>query len=355
MKIWHSFIVIFIFLTGIASSCRDSESTGDSSGDSPRIIRNTKIVSPKAGTFLTIGDSIHFELSSRQTAIDSVLIEYEGEEQTFNTTAFEWRAAKQRTGAQKIRVQAFFGGESETHYPKVVFLSDVAPKKYTYSILNTYPHSKTAFTQGLFFMEDTLIESTGQRGESYIAKLNQKTGEIYQKYDMPSDYFGEGTCFWNGQIIQLTYTSQQGFVYDRQIKPIGTFNYSYEGWGITAYNDLLYITDGSHVIHLIDPRDFSEVGKIEVYNNEDKVDELNELEVINGLIYANIWRSDYVVVIEPETGRVMKEIDLSGLLTPSEYQSADVLNGIAFNPNSKELLVTGKLWPKLFEIELIEQ
>ncbi len=346
----YGFILLIAFLV---VSCNDSGSTRSEEDSSPRIIRTTKLISPKSNSTFKIGVSISFQLEGGDTTIDSVLLDYEGIKTTFKTTSFEWQSEKVRTGNQKIRVTAYFGNSNETHYPKVTFLADAAPEEFNYELVKTYAHDVKAYTQGLFFKDDTLIESTGQRGESRLSKLNLESGEIYKTVNLESKYFGEGSCYWNKLYFQLTWVGQTGFVYDNNFNRLKTFNYTHEGWGITVWGDTLYVSDGSNIIHKIDPRDFSEIGKLEVYDHERKINNLNELEMIDGLLYANIYQDDFVVVIDPLSGKVLKMIDLAGLLTPLEARRADVLNGIAYHESSQKLFVTGKLWPHLFEIKLI--
>jgi glutamine cyclotransferase len=251
----------------------------------------------------------------------------------------------------KIRVKIHFNGESETHYPKVKLFSDVIPEPLTYSVIQTLPHNPLAYTQGYFFKDDTLIESTGQNGTSWLSKVNLQTGLSYTKVSLDPEYFGEGSAFWGGNYYQLTWTSQTGFVYDASFNQLKTFSYTHEGWGMATWGDTLLVSDGTEVIHFLDPRDLSEIDRLEVYEGTKPLKNLNELEVVDGLLYANIYPEDEVAVIELATGRVLKIADLSGLLTSSESRQADVLNGIAKHPNGK-LYFTGKLWPKTFELQL---
>jgi glutamine cyclotransferase len=226
---------------------------------------------------------------------------------------------------------------------------------YSYKIDNTYPHDNGAFTQGLVFANDVIYEGTGLYGKSSLRKLDLETGKVLQSYELPAQYFGEGITVFQNIIIQLIWKSNMGFVYDESsFKLLHDFTYATEGWGITHDGERLIISDGTSTLHFLDLETFSTIGHIEVCNNDTPIDKLNELEYINGQIYANIWQTDYIAIINPQSGQVSGWIDLSGLLS-SQYcnEPVDVLNGIAYDTVNDRLLVTGKLWPWLFEIKLV--
>ena len=224
-----------------------------------------------------------------------------------------------------------------------------------YKIVNTYPHDTNSFTQGLIFDKGVLYESTGLNGRSAVKIVDLKTGKTLKSHELPDNYFGEGIAIIENKIIQLTWRSKTGFVYDKKtLKLIKKFSYQTQGWGITYDGKYLIISDGSAVLYFMDPNTFKVVGTLEVYGDNGKVSKLNELEYINGEIYANIWGIEKIARINPKTGRVTAWIDLSGLLSDQDKKNrVDVLNGIAFNSDKGRLFVTGKLWPKLFEIELV--
>ncbi|MFY0599680.1 MAG: glutaminyl-peptide cyclotransferase [Cyclobacteriaceae bacterium] len=352
IKLQNTSILIVCLLLAIVS-CKDSGSEEKADNNSPRIVRNTKLLSPSRNATFSIGDTVSFEVQITEGKLDSIQLEFAGKTTTHLSNKLDWIPQNSKTGKQKVKLKTFFSGQNETHYLNITFLSDVVPEAYTYKVINTYSHNTKAYTQGLFFKEDTLVESTGQRGKSWIAKLDLETSKVYKKLEMDDKYFGEGTCYWNNQYIHLTYTSQVGFTYDNNFNQLKTFNYTYQGWGATTWGDTLYVSDGTHTIHRLDPRDFSEIGQLEVYNHEGKIMNVNEMEVIDGLIYANIYQEDYIVAIDPLTGRVLKTIDMAGLLTPLEARRTDVLNGIAYHSGRKSTYVTGKLWPKIFEVEFL--
>jgi uncharacterized repeat protein (TIGR01451 family) len=226
---------------------------------------------------------------------------------------------------------------------------------YTYTIVNAYPHDPDAFTQGLVFEDGVLYEGTGIRGSSTLRKVALETGEVLQSYNLPAEYFGEGITIYGDRIIQLTWQRHAGFVYDKaSFELLQEFAYPTEGWGIAHDGERLIMSDGSSTLYFWDPETFEEVGRVDVYDESGSVTRLNELEYIQGEVYANVWFTDHIARIEPQTGRVTGWIDLTGLLDPgSVTQSAKVLNGIAYDAQNDRLFVTGKLWPTLFEIDLI--
>ena len=226
---------------------------------------------------------------------------------------------------------------------------------YTYKIVKTYPHDSNAFTQGLVFENGVLYEGTGRYGKSSLRQVDLASGKVLQSYELPAQYFGEGITVFREIIIQLTWQSNLGFIYDRNsFKLLRDFAYSTEGWGITNDGERLFISDGTSTLHILDPETFSTIGSIEVKDNDIPIDKLNELEYINGQVYANVWLTDKIAIINPQNGQVTGWIDLSGLLQSQDSTtSADVLNGIAYDTKNNRLLVTGKLWPWLFEIKLI--
>jgi glutamine cyclotransferase len=233
-------------------------------------------------------------------------------------------------------------------------ISDPAPVA-GYRIVNSYPHDPRAFTQGLVFADDVLYEGTGLRGHSSLRKVDLKTGNILQIRQLSAQFFGEGITIYGNRIIQLTWRARAGFVYDKKtFQLLDTFNYPTEGWGITHDGRSFIMSDGTSTLYLFDPQTFQEVGRLEVHTRDGPVSRLNELEYVQGEIYANVWKTDRIARISPETGEVVGWIDLEGLLIPEDRsRRIDVLNGIAYDVKNDRLFVTGKLWPKVFEIELV--
>ena len=226
---------------------------------------------------------------------------------------------------------------------------------YTYNIVNTYPHDRDAFTEGLVFEDGVLYEGTGLFGHSTLRRVELETGDILQIRELSDQFFGEGVTIYENKIIQLTWKSNIGFVYDKNsFELLQEFNYSTEGWGITHNGTCLIMSDGTSTLHFLDLQTFEEIGQLEVFDSDCPITRLNELEYIQGEIYANVWQTDWVARIAPETGQVIGWVELGGLLTSEDRsEPVDVLNGIAYDAKTDRLFVTGKLWPKLFEIELI--
>ncbi len=221
-----------------------------------------------------------------------------------------------------------------------------------FKVAHTYPHDPDAFTQGLFFHDGFLYEGTGLRGRSSIRKVELETGKVLQQVDLPGEVFGEGITLWGDRIIGLTWQEGVAFVLDlKTFKLWRKFNYAGEGWGLTHNDKELIMSDGTPELRFLDPLSFKELRRVKVTADGRPIDELNELEWVDGEVYANIWQTDRIARINPKTGVVTGWIDLAGLL-PQRRSSDDVLNGIAYDAKTKRLFVTGKLWPKLFEIQL---
>jgi glutamine cyclotransferase len=230
------------------------------------------------------------------------------------------------------------------------------PKYYTYQIAETFPHDHNAFTQGLVFETGFFYESTGRHRFSSVRKVDPPTGEILKRYNLDDNYFGEGLTVVDDQIIQLTWRSKVGFVYDKEsFKLLKTFNYQTEGWGITYDGNRLIMSDGTENLYFLDPETFEIKSQVRVLDGDDPVKRLNELEYIKGEVFANVWMTENIVRINPETGEVIGWISLQGLkdraiLVPSVDF---VLNGIAYDKINNRIFVTGKLWPKIFHITLV--
>jgi glutamine cyclotransferase len=224
---------------------------------------------------------------------------------------------------------------------------------YGYQVVRSYPHDRDAFIQGLIFRDGVFYEGTGLNGRSGIRKVKVDTGEVLQSEPLPREYFGEGITDWNGQIVQLTWRSEVGFVYDlKTFKQTKRWTYAGEGWGLTHDATHLIMSDGSAQLRFIDPVTFKETGRITVRDANGPVERLNELEYVKGEIFANVWQTERIARISPKDGRVTGWIDLSGLLSPLERGGTDVMNGIAYDAAGDRLFVTGKLWPRVFEIKL---
>ena len=230
--------------------------------------------------------------------------------------------------------------------------------EYGYQVVHTYPHDREAFTQGLVYRDGFLYEGTGltkPEGQSSIRKVKLETGEVLQKRDVPDPYFGEGIIIWKGRLLELTWKGEMGFLYDlATFAPKGEFKYFGEGWGLTVDGKRIIMSDGTPQLRFWDPDTLQETGRITVTDEGRPVKNLNELEWVKGEIYANVWTTDRIARIDPKTGNVVGWIDCTGLLSPSDrIAGTDVFNGIAYDAQHDRLFVTGKKWPKLFEIRLV--
>lgn len=227
--------------------------------------------------------------------------------------------------------------------------------EYTFEVVQSFPHDPEAFTQGLVYHAGFLYEGTGLEGQSSLRKVRFETGEVVRGVGLDRQYFGEGIAIVQNKIVQLTWKSQIGFVYDlTTFRRLRDFSYTGEGWGLTSNGTDLFMSDGSSDIRVIDSATFHEKRRIHVHDGSTPVDQLNELEIVEGQLFANIWQTDRIARISPQTGQVVGWIDLSGLLSPMyRIGSGAVLNGIAYDSAKKRLFVTGKLWPRLFEIRLV--
>lgn len=247
------------------------------------------------------------------------------------------------------------GNGDNTNVPKVDAPASNPPAaKYGYQIVNIFPHDSNAFTQGLILVDGKLLESTGQEGSSSLRSVELETGKVVKKVDVPPPYFAEGIAVLNGKVYQLTWQHGVGFIYDLQtLERAGQFDYQGEGWGLTTDGQSLIMSDGSNKLKFLDPASFRVTKTISVVDGAAPVRQLNELEFVKGEIYANVWHADRVAMIDPQTGRVKAWIDLTGLMPEGELRDEEaVLNGIAYDQANDKFYVTGKLWPRLFEIKI---
>jgi glutamine cyclotransferase len=229
------------------------------------------------------------------------------------------------------------------------------PPEYTFRIVRTFPHDPTAFTQGLAYRDGFLYEGTGLKGRSSLRKVRLETGEVVQRVELAPEFFGEGITLLNNEVVQLTWQSQTGFIYNvSDFRLLRRFSYSGEGWGLTTNGHEIFMSDGTPEIRVLDGGTLAEKRRFAVHDRGNPVDQLNELEFVNGEIFANVWQTDRIARISPQSGEVVGWIDLKGLLSPIyRLESGAVLNGIAYDANRKRLFVTGKLWPSIFEIRLL--
>ncbi|NND77715.1 MAG: glutaminyl-peptide cyclotransferase [Flavobacteriales bacterium] len=343
MKKGKNYILFFILigLVTIYSGCLE---------DPPEAARCKLNVDKKR---VIPGQSINFDLSSKPLiAGTSGKFYFNGLE----ITETPYNIGDVRLGKHRLLAEMMMGDSIICEsYKTIEVYSDVVPTKLEFEVVREYPHNEEAYTQGLLWYEDELYEGTGQYGESILAKVDHRTGEYKTKIELGMDLFGEGVTILNDKIYQLTYISQKCLVYDvNTFEKIDEFEYSSkEGWGLTTDGEALIMSNGTNVLTFFDPGSFKALHTIEVYDQRKRLVNLNELEYVDGMIYSNIYQSEEIAVIEAKSGKVVSYIDCSGLLKNTTINKPiDVLNGIAYHPNSGNLFVTGKWWPKMFELKL---
>ncbi len=365
--IFSSFLLLWFF-TACPTVTKEESPGADPAGGTVEpaaapVKPSGEIVQPADGDIFEIGDNIEilFSFDNDPGGVEVAGLRVDGNEAVFSGNipgGVVWNSSGQPAGTRHIRAEVVFDdGKTGSYDLRIQLKSDIVPRQYTYRVVNSYPHDIRAFTQGLLYHEGYLYESTGQYGRSTLRKVELETGEVLQSLNLDRNLFGEGLCVHDGKLYQLTWKARVGFIYDIEtFQVLSRIHYQTEGWGLTSDGSNLLKSDGSHYIYLLDPQYFSETGRIEVFDNKGRVENLNELEFIDGVIYANIFGTDSIVKIEQETGRVTGVIDLTGILAPRYHHSnLDVLNGIAYDHENDRLFVTGKNWPRLFEIELVEK
>lgn len=347
-------LVFLLFVTFISCS---------NSSDKSRKPVSSIDIQPKKNNYI-FGEKVSVNISTKvkNGEIENIKVYYKNElikeskELNFTVDGVEINSI----GSNSFKVEAVkTDGIKNSRIITIVAVSDIVPENLTFKIINNYPHSNKYYTQGLEFYEGYIYEGTGENGTSGIYKVDFKTGKTLQHFEMDEKYFGEGITILNHKIYQLTYHSQKGFVYNLSdfvlIDSFQINSTTKEGWGLTNDGTNLIMSDGSQFLTWLNPKDFTVIKRIEVGNNKTIYNNLNELEFINGTIYANIYTTETIVQIDPETGRILSEINFQGMINMYHKQSdrIDFMNGIAYDDKNNRLFVTGKLWPKLFEIELI--
>ncbi|KFF05601.1 glutaminyl-peptide cyclotransferase [Flavobacterium reichenbachii] len=276
---------------------------------------------------------------------------------TKGTEKFKFELKDQKLGYQYLKATIYFGSDSSDATKRIELVSNVEPKALKFKIVNTYPHDTKSFTEGLEFHDGVLYESTGQKGDSYIREIDYKTGKVLKQVDLDQKYFGEGITFINGKLFQLSWQEKTGFIYDaKTLKLEKTFKYDkeIEGWGMTNDGKYIYQSDGTEKIWKVDPADQKHIDYINVYSGNSKIKAINELELINGKFYANVFQKDAIAIIDPNSGAVEGILNMAELRKQLKFAEPDVLNGIAYNPATKTIFVTGKYWDKMFEITVSE-
>ena len=307
------------------------------------------------------GDKFSLEISAlKGENFDSALLSVDGKKlRTLNAEDLPYviETKNLRCGLVPVTVQVFYGGGQEYAGGSVKLHSDITPKRKTYKVLKSYSHDIQAYTQGLQYEDGFFYESTGLKKKSSLRKVKPETGEILQSYILEDEFFGEGLTIMDDKLVQLTWQNHKGFVYDKKtFEKLRDFDISTEGWGLSYFNDTLLLTDGSENVYFLEKNNFSTVRFVQVYDNLGPVKMLNETEIINGKLYANIYQTDMIAEIDFHSGKVLSYIELDDIL-PQNLRSSqtDVLNGIAYDGKGGRLFVTGKNWPKVFQIEIIDR
>ncbi|GGD83741.1 glutamine cyclotransferase [Planktosalinus lacus] len=345
------YVAFFFFLTLLFFSCGSQSET-----------KNFTIVVENAKPSFSNNQIISVTVKNpNQKEIDSItyFIDQNQMGKTIENTSFSIPLENQKLGNRRLQATVYFNNNTETATKDLYVLASEKPKLYSYKILNEYPHDMEAYTQGLEFHDDTLYEGTGQYGNSSLRKTNYKTGEVLQNIPLESNYFGEGITILDNKIYQLTWRENVGFIYNlKTLEKTGSFIYSKseEGWGLCNDGNTIYKSDGTEKIWTLNKENLTEESYIEIYTNTSRIKSVNELEWVDGKIYANIFQKNAIAIINPLNGAVEGVIDLGGLQARvTQHRFLDVLNGIAYKGEPNKLFVTGKNWDKLFEIEIIEK
>lgn len=361
-NIMRSHIYLIIAALILFSCENEVENNTDINGDTSENTQPFKISYVENTTLYSIGDQVSVKLTSQSNdfTIDSLMVKIDNITVPFSREGDVLKVESgtvTTTGAHTLIVIATSKNKSYQSSLQMLLRSDVVPVKKTFKILKTYPHDRGAYTQGLEFFNNDLYESTGQYGNSSLRKVNLTTGVVDKIIAIDEKYFAEGLTIVNGKIIQLTWQENVGFIYDLNLfKQVSTFHNPTEGWGLTHNEKELILSDGSSTIYFLDSSSYAEIRRIQVYDNESEVKLLNELEYVEGFLYANIYTKDVIAKIDPNTGKVLEYINMEGLLSQQDRQrDTDVLNGIAYKKDTKQLYVTGKNWPKLFEVVFIDK
>ncbi len=341
MKLHITLIAAIIFLI---TNCNNSEKKYFST----ELLSSAKIA---------LNGNVSFKVTSEKKQIDSLQIAID----TFSISlphntenVYNFTLPVSTMGAKTMHISLFSGSHSEKYSHTLTVVSDFEPKIAEWRKINEFPRDDNFYTQGLEFVGNILFESAGEYGKSRLRKTDFKTGKTLDELPLDTQYFGEGLTVLNNRIYQLTWREQMGFIYDLEsFRQIGSFSYSTEGWGLTNDGKNLIMSDGSEFLYILNPETFTVTNRIAVYDNTGAIQLLNELEYVEGIIFANIYTTDFIVAIDANTGKVLARFNFKNLLAPQYRTSTtDVLNGIAFNKERGTFFITGKNWLRMFEISL---
>lgn len=320
-----------------------------------------EFINPSNDSKILKGDKVEVKLKFPNAEVDSVVYSVDGDvfERKTDTTAVVFDSDAYSYGNKRLSAKVYAQGKEDIAYSEVTVIPPAA-KQYSFEVINTFPHDKGAFTQGLYWDQGSLYETTGQRGESTLRKVDLTSGKVLQKADMNADEFGEGMTIVGNNMYVLTWENNKGHVYDKNsFKLLKSFDYqnSKEGWGLTYDGKRFIKSDGTNKLYFLDPSTLTETGSISVFDDNGAVEKLNELEYIDDKVYANLYYGDKdeVVIIDPNTGIVEGRINFVGLYSDKRSPYDNEMNGIAYKTDSKTLLVTGKHWTKLYEVRIKER
>jgi len=357
------FFTHFVFISLLTAEL----SCGDKKGQNTD---NTDLLSQRAAFSIQPiigarkqGEEISFDVEKSDTsqAFDSVKVDIDGislGKMDKLSQRFVWSSVGAKMGSHIFTIRAFRKGIEESTASQTVFIrSDISPAEYGYEIVKTYPHNPESFTQGLEWFDGQLYEGTGLNGKSAAMAIHYQTGTATIRKELDKSYFGEGITILGNKLYQITWQNKKGFRYSLpELKLEKEFSYPTDGWGLTNFSNHLAMSDGSNKLYMLDTSGFQSRGMVEVWDNKNPIDALNELEFVNGSIFANKYQTDTLVEFNPVSGKVIGYVDLSNLLPDKErLGNEDVLNGIAYHPKEKLFYVTGKNWPKLFAIRLVRK
>ena len=355
------FAIVLITLFSCSNRSKKEQVTTNQNENVTKRVSVLNVNSPKTGDIFTIGDKIEIDIALKDVdvSIDSLMVDSDNKKWSLsvNDLKYTWQTDHLKVGDNYLRISAYSEGNKVDSYNlKLRFKSDIIPELYQCKIIKTYTHDQTAYTQGLVYENGILYEGTGQHGKSVLKKIDFESGKLIAELSIPEEYFGEGVTIFGDKIIQLTWTSRKGFVYDKNsFQLVNTLTYHTQGWGLTNDGEKLIMSDGSETIHFLDPVYFNTFGKIEVYDQNGPVKSLNELEYFNGLVYANVYQEKEIIAFDLKTGKVIKRIDCSNVVPKGfENDMDNVLNGIAYDTENNRIFITGKRWPSLYEVEFVK-
>ena len=353
------FLALAAGLLFALSGCGEDNGENGGTHGNPPVVKKCYFANSGQVRPVAIGDSVYLEIGYKADPATEVAFTLNGNPahaiKIEGAPGRYWVSSKGgHIGTNAVNASCTFPDSStESIGINVYIKSDITPEKLKYVVIQEFEHDPTYYTQGLVYEEGMIYEGTGLTGESRLACYNLQTREMKNEIEMDRNIFGEGITIYNNKIYQITYQSGKVFVYDKEtFAKIRDYGWYSEGWGLTTDGKELILSDGTATLYFLDPETFTENRKVEISDNYGPVLKLNELEYVDGLVYANVWQTDRIVVIDPESGKIVKEADMSGLLPDfgSKVQQDFVLNGIAYNAASNTFIVTGKKWPKMFEI-----